>query len=600
MECDKTHVNQMFGGLENVIYTVESYDITNTNPEEIDDVGRPHGIGRKNKTRFQFLLNPKFLLFTISVLIVIQGMFFSYFVGIVYTLEKRYAVYSTISGFILIAGELSPILLGGIIGYFSQKSHRPRIIGLCMVVSAIGCFVCTLPYFIHGPGLHLLISSIDKNSTYDLCGVNKREDYYCSSKTYQSTALKLEVIILFLGSMLKGVGYIGTFIIGIPLVDDNAKKKDSPVYIGVTLACKLLGPALGFMLASFCIKFYEDPGYMAKTFRQIALNPILVCHTFGITLRLVSVIGYMTLMSKYMEVQFHQTASGASFFSGLTIVLSMVLGILAGSVVIRKVRPQPRSLLAYILSTETLSLVLLLIVMFISCAPPKIAGLTKSRERIELNQPCNDHCNCSTRVFHPVCGYDVESTEQITFFSPCFAGCQSINLSSKILFQEAQSYSSCSCLETNSEVTSDETATTGYCESYCNMFVPYIVLCALGKIIYSTGSAGNQLVPLRCVDPKDKGVALGLKGAVVSLFAFLPAPVIFGFLADDACTVWEEECGSRGNCWLYDLDKFRYNLHGASFGFFLAGSLFDLGVFLLAPRMKDLYDDEKDKMETIF
>jgi hypothetical protein len=50
--------------------------------------------------------------------------------------------------------------------------------------------------------------------------------------------------------------------------------------------------------------------------------------------------------------------------------------------------------------------------------------------------------------------------------------------------------------------------------------------------------------------------------------------------------------GKTGNCWLYDIDKFRYYLHGASFAFMTIGSLFDIGIIVMSSRIRNLYDDE--------
>ena len=55
--------------------------------------------------------------------------------------------------------------------------------------------------------------------------------------------------------------------------------------------------------------------------------------------------------------------------------------------------------------------------------------------------------------------------------------------------------------------------------------------------------------------------------------------------------VWERTCGKRGNCWLYDQDKFRYFLHGSAFAFMMIGSLFDFGIIFMSNRIKNFYED---------
>ena len=31
-----------------------------------------------------------------------------------------------------------------------------------------------------------------------------------------------------------------------------------------------------------------------------------------------------------------------------------------------------------------------------------------------------------------------------------------------------------------------------------------------------------------------------------------PWPLLFGAVLDNACLVWQENCGEKGSCWIYD------------------------------------------------
>lgn len=91
----------------------------------------------------------------------------------------------------------------------------------------------------------------------------------------------------------------------------------------------------------------------------------------------------------------------------------------------------------------------------------------------------------------------------------------------------------------------------------CNNFWPYIIVLSMGSLIASMARTGNTLLTFRCVEPRDKSFAMGMVGTVFGLFAFIPYPLLFGAITDSACIVWEKTCGKTGNCWVYDLDKFR-------------------------------------------
>ena len=48
---------------------------------------------------------------------------------------------------------------------------------------------------------------------------------------------------------------------------------------------------------------------------------------------------------------------------------------------------------------------------------------------------------------------------------------------------------------------------------------------------------------------------------------------------------------------MYDIDKFRYYLHGTAFGLVLLGNLLDIGVIIYANRIINFYDDGTDDIE---
>lgn len=68
------------------------------------------------------------------------------------------------------------------------------------------------------------------------------------------------MVLLILAVSLLGIGIGQTAIatLGIPYIDDNVKSKQSPLYMAITIGVRVLGPALGYYLGSFCIRLYVD------------------------------------------------------------------------------------------------------------------------------------------------------------------------------------------------------------------------------------------------------------------------------------------------------------------------------------------------------
>ena len=46
----------------------------------------------------------------------------------------------------------------------------------------------------------------------------------------------------------------------------------------------------------------------------------------------------------------------------------------------------------------------------------------------------------------------------------------------------------------------------------------------------------------------------------------IPGPLIYGALFDASCVYWQEECGDRGNCWVYENEDLSLRIFGLSTG----------------------------------
>ncbi|CAD7015022.1 unnamed protein product [Ceratitis capitata] len=147
------------------------------------------------------------------------------------------------------------------------------------------------------------------------------------------------------------------------------------------------------------------------------------------------------------------------------------------------------------------------------------------------------------------------------------------------------------------ELTYGGQARTGACPVNCYaQFVTFLsVMCCL-KFVGATGRASNFLVSVRCVPEKDKTAAMGFGMMMMSMLAFIPSPIFFGWVLDRICLVWGKTCTNKGNCWLYDPESLRYTLNITASVFVAIGALFDWGVWYYVKDLQ-IFDEEVKEVE---
>ncbi len=80
---------------------------------------------------------------------------------------------------------------------------------------------------------------------------------------------------------------------------------------------------------------------------------------------------------------------------------------------------------------------------------------------------------------------------------------------------------------------------------------------------------------------------------LMSLFALSPGPIIYGYIIDSTCLVWNYKCGKRGNCQLYDAEQFRYYVNVTAILLTFVGVIFDLLVWRHAKHL-NLYNEPEE------
>lgn len=129
-----------------------------------------------------------------------------------------------------------------------------------------------LPHFLYGPGEDALsltkeygpkLASDPANSTKSiipekqrkfLC-LNRTDHIYCKDGDGSIAPQAL----LFLAQLVSGIGGSLYYTLGVSYMDDNIQKSKTPALISFSYFLRMLGPAIGYGLASFSLKFYISP-----------------------------------------------------------------------------------------------------------------------------------------------------------------------------------------------------------------------------------------------------------------------------------------------------------------------------------------------------
>lgn len=244
---------------------------------------------------------------------------------------------------------------------------------------------------------------------------------------------------------------------------------------------------------------------------------------------------YWIYTPKLIETLYHQTASASSFYTGTLAIVFSGVGVLTGGLFISKFKPSARFLAMWHIIAGTLCLIGVIAYAFIGCE--------ESERSVSIHQqsivPCNQDCRCDFVKYSPVCG-----TDGLTYISACHAGCSVFSLKNS-----TKRFNKCSCV--NSATTAslfqspfsqnpntekdfkEHDAISGPCTVNCQqeLFIFLAVMCAM-KFIGATGRTSNFLVSIRCIEERDKTAAVGLSATLVHLFAFIPSPILFGYLLD--------------------------------------------------------------------
>uniref|UniRef100_A0A914S081 Kazal-like domain-containing protein n=1 Tax=Parascaris equorum TaxID=6256 RepID=A0A914S081_PAREQ len=247
-------------------------------------------------------------------------------------------------------------------------------------------------------------------------------------------------VVMFTALVLLGIGRTMPWSLGVPMIDDNVKRKSLPAYFvksmitaGISFI-RILGPIAGFLIGSFCNKLY----YTLTIFTiKVHLRP-----------RRTKVVPKNGTLAEQMN--------------GRLTVLKPE----------RELSLNGRCAALFVFVVSTINLCLFAAKIFLGCqSVVNTIGLTGMATNFNYTVPCNADCGCESAPLFPVC-----NSKGYAYYSPCHAGCREVN-SNVALSSE---------MHDPGEVLKKE-----LCNDDCKMMIIVFFIC----VIVGAFVAGNGLVP---------------------------------------------------------------------------------------------------------
>ncbi|XP_049940041.1 solute carrier organic anion transporter family member 74D-like [Schistocerca serialis cubense] len=595
----------------------------------------------------------------------------SYFVGTISTLEKRFNIPSRTTGLIYGASEMASTVSVLALSYLGSRGHRPRWVAAGTLLVALSCLLRLLPHALYGPGHDALRLTVEHGSPdvvatalhsgggttaatkTSLCGaVGEGSDAESCGQRGGAASLA-PAAILFLANALTGVGNSLYYTLGIAYMDDNARRSQSPILLAVSQCLRMLGPTLGYVLASYALRQYvapdltpvidsNDPRWIGAWWLawapmgvvELALAAALCL--FPRQLPATARRKARAPTPPHLQQQQQQQQLPKTSFKDFR---QAVLRLLRNKVLMLNTISSVCFMFGYVgywtfmpkymetqfrQSASRASLItgsvglgftaagLVLSSVYISRAKPSARALAAWNVAVEL-------LDVAVHLAKPFLGCPSDDLRGAwdpahhswNMTSECNAGClcgPHVKYAPVCSADGAATFfSAChaGCQDSailNGTLTFSRCscipgpggghAVEGACPASCAAsFGDFLALHCLTSFLVATGRAGNLLLQFRCVKEADKALSIGFAEVLLCALAFAPGPVVYGALLDSACLVWGESCGERGSCWLYDGKTLRYLLNFTAAGFLIAGTLLDVGVWYHVKGLQ-IYDED--------
>ncbi|KAF2357631.1 Organic anion transporter polypeptide OATP [Trinorchestia longiramus] len=210
----------------------------------------------------------KWLLFWMCCAIFTLSMMINGFMNVnVTTIEKRYQLKSRNSGLIISSWDIGSVSLVAPLSYMGSRpgTSKPRLLGTCMLVVGLGCYVAMLPHFLVAPyEAPRTNDSVSEDS--NLCHLNspsQSKDFKsleeAADAPHSDTSEVSNFLYMFIfASYITGLFSSPLYPVGSSFIDESVAPDQSALYLGILMTAAAVGPSIAFGLGGQLLTIFID------------------------------------------------------------------------------------------------------------------------------------------------------------------------------------------------------------------------------------------------------------------------------------------------------------------------------------------------------